>query len=250
MTTYRKFDKYRQRADFMTELFYGVDTQANVLINSGTGTPVYTPGQADGALLGTSAGGTATSFLQRGAVSGTGRMSPVTIRKGRKAHVIADLVVEGEGLTRTDEFGFTIGFFAAGTNPLAGDGLGFTFGYDEDGRILITSKVGAATAEHHMDGSLAEFIHEGHLALEVYYDGTDKVQLYIGRRRAATVSIPMPGGVEFDSVDAGAVLIGTEETPAAMSPTLGIANGGGGANSVRMAVFGYAAQRVPFFGNA
>lgn len=240
MSTYRKFDKYRQRADFASEVFYGADGTG--LINSGTGTPVFTPGQAGGATFGTSSGGTGTSFLQRASTGQTpAALGVITARRGFKMNVVAGFDVEGAGITRTPEFGITIGAFGANANPLGQNGLGFTFrpSASEDYLSEVVAKVGATESTFYIDAHLDEFVHEGHLSAEMYYDGTDKIQFYLGRRRVAAADV-----ANYDQLEDGEALFST-----ALSPTVGIGNNGGSTNSVRLALFGYAAQRAPYFGN-
>src|SRR5690606_35012029 len=113
MSTYRKFDKYRQRADFLSDMELGIDTPANKWIATGTGSPVLAT-SANGLTVATSAGGTATAFIQRGIISAATKSAPVQLRKGRKAHIVASISSPDLGV-----FGFAIGFAAAAADPAA-----------------------------------------------------------------------------------------------------------------------------------
>lgn len=228
MSTYRKFDKYRQRADFLSELEFGVDSPANKWIVSGTGTPVFTAVGADGFVLTTTAAANDTAFIQRGIVSAATKASPISLRKGFKFHVVASLDVSN--LTETG--GFAIGLAGANADPLGQSRVMLTF----NPATGFTGTVGqnATPKTSTLEAVLADYVRDGFLDLEVYYDGTDHVQFFAGRTRVLKVNVDFDNGGFMEGVTGG------------MSPTLGVLNlGEAAANTVKAAVFGYAAQRIP-----
>lgn len=228
MSTYRKFDKYRQRADFLSDIEYGIDSVGNKWINSGTGTPVFTAAGTDGFVLTTTAAANDTSFIQRGIVSAGTRAAPISLRKGFKFHAVASIDVTN----MTDTGGLVIGFAGANANPLGQDRVVLAF----DPATGFTATVGknASPKTKTLEAVLADYVRDGLLDLEVYYDGTDHVQFFAGRTRVLKVDVAFDGNGMMEGVTAG------------MSPTLGVLNAGTAvANTAKVAVFGYAAQRIP-----
>lgn len=228
MSTYRKFDKYRQRADFLSDLEFGIDSPANKWIASGTGTPALTAVGTDGFTLATTAAANDTAFIQRGIVSAATKATPVSLRKGFKFHVVASLDVAD--LTATG--GFAIGLAGANANPLGQSRAMLTYAPATG----FTGTVGqnASPKTSVLEAVLADYIREGLLDLEVYYDGTDHVQFFAGRTRVLKVNVGFDANGLMEGVTGG------------LSPTLGVMNlGTAVTNTVKVPVFGYAAQRIP-----
>lgn len=226
MSTYRKFDKYRARSDFLSDIEFGIDTPANKWIATGTGTPAVAVVPGKGLSVATSAGGTATSFIQRGIISAATKSSPVALVKGRKAHIVASISSDDLG-----DFGFALGFAAAAADPSA-EAARVLLRFDpDDGFIAELGATKTITVER----ALADLIVDGQLDLEVYYDGTDHVQFFAGRQRLAKLEAAFDGTTGASTDAAGA-----------MSPTFGVVNGGVAAvHTVILHTLGYAAQRVP-----
>lgn len=230
MSTYRKFDKYRQRADFLSDIEFGIDTPANKWISSGTGTPAVAIEAGKGLALSTSAGGTATTFIQRGIISAATRSTPVVLEAGRKAHIVASLDVTDLG--DADVF---LAFAAGNADPSAQQRVALHFDASEN-EFIASLGTGAEPAEQvTLEGVLDEFVRDNLLDLEIYHDGDGNVQFYAGRTRIALIK------AEFnESTGAHAVVTSP------LSPTLGIMNGGVAAVAKVVATtFGYAVQRVP-----
>lgn len=226
MSTYRKFDKYRARSDFLSDIEFGIDTPANKWIATGTGTPAVAVVPGKGLSVATSAGGTATSFIQRGIISAATKSSPVALVKGRKAHIVASISSDDLG-----DFGFALGFAAAAADPSA-EAARVLLRFDpDDGFIAELGASKTITVERALD----DLIVDGQLDLEVYYDGTDHVQFFAGRQRLAKLEAAFDGTTGASTDAAGA-----------MSPTFGVVNGGVAAvHTVILHTLGYAAQRVP-----
>lgn len=226
MSTYRKFDKYRARADFLSDIEFGIDTPANKWIATGTGTPAVALVAGKGLSVATSSGGTATSFIQRGIISAATKSSPVTLTKGRKAHIVASISSDDLG-----DFGFVLGFAAAAADPSAEAARVLLKYVPDDGFVAELGASKTITAERVLD----DLIVDGQLDLEVYYDGTDHVQFFAGRQRLAKLEAAFDGTTGASTDAAGA-----------MSPTFGVVNGGVAAvHTVILHTLGYAAQRVP-----
>lgn len=227
MSTYRKFDKYRQRADFLSDIEFGIDSVANKWVASGTGTPALTAAGTDGFTLATSGAANDTAFIQRGIVSAATKATPVSMRKGYKAHAVASIVVAG--LTGTG--GFALGFAGANANPLGQDRVMLT--YDPATGFTATAGKNASPKTAALkDDPLSAYLRDGMLDLEVYYDGTDHVQFFAGRRRVLKLDVTFDTNGYMEGVTAG------------LSPTLGVMNlGTGVVNTLKVPVLGYAAQR-------
>lgn len=227
MSTYRKFDKYRQRADFLSDLEFGIDSVANKWVSAGTGTPVFTAAGTDGMTLTTSAAANDTTFIQRGVVSAATRAAPISLRAGYKAHVVASLNVSA----LTDTGGFVIGFAGANANPLAQDRAMLAFAPASGFTATVGKNASPKTSV--LAGTLADYVRDDVLDLEAYYDGTDKFQFFAGGIRVLSVGVTFDGNGFMEGVTGG------------VSPTLGVLNlGTAVANTVKVPVFGYAAQRV------
>ena len=225
MSTYRKFDKYRQRADFLSDMEFGIDTPANKWIATGTGSPVLAT-SANGLTVATSAGGTATAFIQRGIISAATKSAPVQLRKGRKAHIVASISSPDLGV-----FGFAIGFAAAAADPAAEAARCLLRYVPGTGFVVELGDTKTATLGRVLD----DFIVDGQVDLEVYYDGTDHVQFFVGRQRIAKLEAAFS-----DSTGASTDAAGD------LSPTFGVVNGGvAAAHTATLHVLGFAAQRVP-----
>lgn len=226
MSTYRKFDKYRQRADFLSDIEFGIDTPANKWVATGTGSPAVALVAGKGLSVATSSGGTATSFIQRGIISAATKSSPVALVKGLKAHIVASISSDDLG-----DFGFALGFATAAADPVA-----------EAARVLLKYVPGdgfvaelGATKTITVERVLADLVVDGQLGLEVYYDGTDHVQFFAGRQRIAKLEAAFHASTGASTDAAGA-----------LSPTFGVVNGGvAAAHTAVLHVLGYAAQRVP-----
>lgn len=228
MSTYRKFDKYRQRADFLSDMEFGIDTPSNKWISSGTGTPAVAVVDGGGLTVATSSGGTDASFIQRGIISAATKREPLILTKGRKAHIVAAISdAGGDDLG----FGFMLGFAAAATTPLTEADRAILH-YDPE--VGFTAELGASKSVT-LEAHVGDFMRDGQLALEVYYDGTDKVQFYAGRTRIAAL----------DAAFNEATGISTDVS-GAMSPTFGVMNLGVAAvHTAHVHALGYAIQRVP-----
>lgn len=228
MSTYRKFDKYRQRADFLSDLEFGIDSPANKWIASGTGTPAFTAVGADGFTLATSAAANDTTFLQRGIISAATKASPNRLRKGFKLHMVASLDITA--LTATG--GLFFGFAGANANPAAQSRA--VLSYDPATGFTATVGLNASPKTSVLAGKAAEFVRDGLLDLEVYYDGTDNVQFFAGRRRILKTNVVFDSNGFMEGITGG------------LSPTVGVLNlGTGVVNTVKVPLLGVAEQRVP-----
>lgn len=219
MSTYRKFDKYRQRADFLSDMEYGIDSPANKWIVTGTGTPVSTAG-GDGRIVTTTAAANDTAFIQRGIISAATKCEPVTIVDGRKAHIVASVSSAVLG-----DFGLLLGFAGAAADPAA----------DADRAVLrfepgvgFIAQVGANKQVIAANYVFDDLVVENQIDLEVYFDGTDHFQFFAGRKRVAKI---IAGAADFSG---------------AMSPTFGVMNlGTAVARTATLNLLGYAVQRAP-----
>lgn len=215
MSTYRKFDKYRQRADFLVDLEHGVDTPANKWVNAGTGTPVLAR-TVNGLSLATSAGGTATSYIQRGIISAATRTTVLKIERDKKFHIVASANVSGLGDGR-----IILGFAGANADPMGQDRIVLIA---DAGGFSAQAGVNGAVKEAELPANLDDYAVNDVLDLEVYYDGKDHIQFYAGRKRVLKLEVPT---------------FTTE-----LTPTVGIQNNGeASVHTVVFPIIGYAVQR-------
>jgi hypothetical protein len=243
MTTYRKFDKYRARTDFATLEEFGFDLPANKWISSGVGTPVAPAVAAGGGItVGTSAANNDSVFIQKGIVSAATRATPLTFIKGRKFAVAAVIAQTAPGAVNTDNFDADIqfGFFTGSATPDTVAGIGFV--YDHAART-ITSYIGTPGSNPRQfvldDFDINEHASEDTnnnraIAIEVYYDGQNKVEFYVGKKRVAGITVNPEDFADGTGVSS---LVG-----AALSPTLGFINGTAAAHTFLIKALGVAIQ--------
>lgn len=228
MSTYRKFDKYRQRADFLSDITFGIDSVANQWIASGTGSPAFTAAGSDGLTLTTTTGANDTTYIQRGIISAATKANPVRLRKGFKVHAVTSLNISALLATGGLFFGFATG----NADPAAQSRAVLT--YNPATGFSAAVGVNASPKTAVLAAKAADYVRDGLLDLEVYYDGTDNVQFFAGRQRILKVNVGFDSNGFMEGVTGG------------LSPTLGVLNlGTGAANTIKAAMLGYAEQRVP-----
>lgn len=243
MTTYRKFDKYRARTDFATFEEFGFEMPANKWISSGVGTPAGPTLVAGGGFsLATSAANDDSVFIQKGAVASAARVAPLSFVKGRKFALVANFIQATPGAINTATFDADIqfGFFAASATPNTAAGIGFV--YDHAART-ITSYIGTP-GSNPRQFVLDEFDINEHsngllnnnrvISVEVYYDGANKVEFYVGKKRVAGIT------VDEDDFTDGSLLSSLISAP--LSPTLGFINGTAAAHTFVVKAIGVAIQ--------
>lgn len=178
MTTYRKFDRFRSSAAFVTDELNFISFNANDVVATGTGTPAVAQSTNGGLAISTSAANNDSAIVQRGIGSAATKITNIIVASQRKFSVFARVTIQ---VWTTSDIVF--GVAPAVANP-ATSTAGAIAVFKNDG--TFTFAVGGTTVNGEYDlASAADAL--GGVDLEVYHDGTGRFGLYVNGVRIAGV---------------------------------------------------------------